>query len=266
MASDSFLWKDDNSARHLVHPQSLLHFCSNVWSQRGDDGIIRRIFALLGIDTGFFIEFGAWDGVYLSNSRALALRGWSGCFIEADGDKYRELCKNYMNRQDILCLQAFIASQPSNNGRTLDELSHAHFRGRNIDFLSIDIDGLDYLILEGMNLRPKVVCVEGGFSWHPRFSVRVPDEVAALNLQQPLAVLCNIAKQKKYMPICFNQNVYLVAEEFSAPFYNIANDPVSLWRDAWFNETENFRRNMLAFRKHPIIRALEGPEYEDISF
>lgn len=263
---DGYLWRDDGTRRHLVQKDSLLHFCSNAWSQRGDDGIVRRIFALLGIEQGFFIEFGAWDGIYLSNSRALSLRGWHGCFIEADRAKFEQLAQTYLQQSSISCVNAFVVPSPSPEGMTLDAIAATHFPGREVDFLSIDIDGLDLLILESLELRPKVICIEGGFSWHPRYTQRVPDQIASQNLQQPLAVVIEAATRKRYTPVCFNQNTYLVADEYASPFQSIIKDPVTLWRDAWFNETETFRRNQVKFRGNPLIRTQEGPNFEQLDF
>src|ERR1039458_10326215 len=44
---------------------------------------------------------------------------------------------------------------------------------------------------------------------------RVPDYVAARNLQQPLAVMISSARKKGYEPICFNQNLYVIRREHS---------------------------------------------------
>ncbi len=263
---DGYLWRDDGTQRHRVQKDSLLHFCANAWSQRGDDGIVRRIFALLGIEQGFFIEFGAWDGIYLSNCRALALRGWHGCFIEADVAKFKQLQQNYLHQACITSVNAFVVPTPSSDGMTLDALAAIHFPEREVDFLSIDIDGLDLLIFESLEIRPKVICLEGGFSWHPRFTRRVPDQVASQNLQQPLAVVTEVAMRKGYTTVCFNQNAYLVADEFAAPFQSIIKDPETLWRDAWYNETETFRRNQIKFRSNPVIRSQEGPEFEQLDY
>ena len=45
-----------------------LNYASNTFSQFGDDGIINQLLKELNIDTGVVVEFGAWDGLYCSNS------------------------------------------------------------------------------------------------------------------------------------------------------------------------------------------------------
>jgi len=69
-------------------------FAANVHSQYGEDGILSEIYRRLGVTAGFFVEFGAWDGMHLSNSYALVEAGWSGCYIEGDPDRFRTLCDN----------------------------------------------------------------------------------------------------------------------------------------------------------------------------
>jgi len=126
-------------------------------------------------------------------------------------------------------------------------------------FFSVHLDGL-------REHHDKSVCMEGGFAWHPRFTERVPDEVAAGDLQQPVSVMIEIGRKKSYTPICFNQNMYFIIDEHAALFAGIQNDAVSLWRDAWFNETQSFREAHTQMRKQPTIRSQEGPEFAVLEF
>ena len=54
----------------------LQDFKKNYHSQGGEDGIIEKILEEAEIEDGLFVEFGAWDGVFLSNTCKLAERGW----------------------------------------------------------------------------------------------------------------------------------------------------------------------------------------------
>lgn len=74
--------------------RDLFCFRRNVYSQYGEDGIIERILELIGLSSGMFVEFGTWDGKYLSNTYLLFERGWSGCYIEGVAERYAELCRN----------------------------------------------------------------------------------------------------------------------------------------------------------------------------
>jgi len=42
----------------------------NLYSQHGEDGILRELLAALELSLGYFVEFGAWDGKHWSNTYA----------------------------------------------------------------------------------------------------------------------------------------------------------------------------------------------------
>ena len=152
--------RSSRDARSKVQPNSLLNSKCDVYSQRGDDGIIREVFRRLNISTGSFIEFGGWDGIYLSNARLLFEKGWKGMFIEGDPKRAAELRRNYCDHSDVQCIEAFVYPKSGTHGSTLDELCDEHDIGH-IDFLSIDIDGRDLNIFETLQRRPTVIAIEG---------------------------------------------------------------------------------------------------------
>lgn len=249
-------------AGHQPQANSLLHQTAYVYSQRGEDGILAEILKRVGIDKGFFVEFGAADGIMFSNTRLLMEQGWEGAYIESDASLFKTLCRNCENFPNVICVNQFITWDPSDTkGMTFDQIADLHFPDREIDFLSIDVDGADHLILENLVRRPKILCVEGGFSWNPLFTERVPDSVAMENLQQPLYVMFQIGKQLGYEPVCFTQNTFFVRNDLYAPFKGIKNTPLILWRDAWYHYKE-LQEWLLHFRAtNPLIRNTEGAKY-----
>ena len=227
-------------------------FALNVYSQRGHDGILAKITAELEIDRGFFIEFGAWDGIHLSNTRQLYEKGWSGCYIEADPKKFRELTQNYRGT-NVVCVNSMVFPT-AKEGDTVDSIyaKHLSYNPPEIDLLSIDVDGRDYEILETLELKPKLIIVEGGFAWSPHLKDKVPNEVARDNIGQPLRVLIECGRRKGYQPICFNQDVFLLRNDLFEKhefFQKINHDPYALWMSAFnniFNERE--RRWLVKWR------------------
>ena len=153
---------DEIRSRELldqVSKGSLLFQYKNVHSQIGQDGILEEIFKRVGIKKGFFCEFGAWDGVYLSNCRKLFEEGWSGVFIEADKKKFSDLQFNYKDYDHITCIYSFVGA-PKNKipGDPLYSiLNNNDINKESVDFLSIDVDGCDLEIFEEINFQPKVV-------------------------------------------------------------------------------------------------------------
>ena len=67
------------------------------YSQFNEDIFLKEFFEKKNIKNGFFFEFGAWDGIYLSNCRLLFESGWSGCLVELDKKRYKKLKANYEN-------------------------------------------------------------------------------------------------------------------------------------------------------------------------
>ena len=245
----------------------LTFFKYNKYSQRGHDGIIEKIMKELDIKKGFFIEFGGWDGIYLSNCRNLFKKGWSGCFIEANKNKYLELVENYKN-SNVICLNNFVYPI-SLEGATVDSLYKQHMNDVEVDLLSIDIDGRDYEIFENLSLRPKLIIIEGGFLFHPCLRCKIPYEIAKNNVQQPLYVLFKLAKKKNYVPICFNQDTFLLRKdlyEANTFFQEINNDCVSLWSSAFFNIfSEKDRLLLQNYRKqNDVVKRYEHKYYIDI--
>jgi hypothetical protein len=181
-----------------------------------------------------------------------------GAFIEADRNKFEELEKNYRGFERIICINQWVGL-PDAKGQTIDQIAAENFPNRSINYMSIDTDGIDFRILETTGLRPKVICIEGGFGFRPLLNRHVPDEIAGKNLSQPLSVMIDVGRAAGYTPVCFNRNVFLVLNELAGPFGKIVKQPLTLWRDAWFNESDQFLAGMRRFRaRNGYVRAEEG--------
>ena len=134
----------------------LHEFRDDIYSQSGEDGIIAKVLEVVGIQEGFFVELGAWDGEHLSNCRSLIDRGWRGCFIEGDPRRYRELCRNIAGDQ-VIKINAYVGVAGDD---CLDRVLRRS-EIESVDLLSIDIDSDDLALwrsLEGY--RPAVVVIE----------------------------------------------------------------------------------------------------------
>jgi hypothetical protein len=251
--------------RDRVQRESLLWYWGNVYSQRGQDGILREIFSRVGIDRGTFVEFGGWDGIHLSNCRLLYERGWRGVFIEADEARFAELRRNYARAPGIVCVNELVSSE-----NALDRILAAHAPSRTADFVSIDIDGLDLEVALASRLpeiQTKVLLIEGGFAFDPRLQRHVPSELARRNVGQPLAVMIRELGAIGYEPVCFFQDLYVVRRDLVDRFSSIRRDPVSLYLDAFRFMGDDHRRSVEEFRreigagdieKAESIRFLEG--------
>lgn len=214
---------------------SLLNTNWKIYSQSGEESVLDQMLKKMNIQKGFFVEFGGCDGKLLSNTRFLAERGWEGAFIECDNQffpKLYETCSQFSHVQGI---KEFVtATADDRRGKTLDFIQSTYFPNKEIDVLSIDIDGPDYLILENLQCRPKIICIESSGYWHPSLKTKIPDEIAVKNLGQPLSVIIDIAKAKGYEPVCFlTVNLFLVRKDFYHLFSSIDNSCETLWLESW---------------------------------
>ena len=139
---------------------NLLDYRDNKYSQTGEDGIIQEIFRRLGRAEGWFVEFGACDGKWLSNTyNLLAHKNWQGVYIEADQGRYQELLKTraaFPERLHTICALVGFEGE----GKLGDLLATTPIP-KDFDLLSIDIDSYDWQVWNALeHYQPKVVIIE----------------------------------------------------------------------------------------------------------
>jgi len=151
-------------------PAHLQSFARSVYSESGEDGILERLFERLGVEQGFFVEFGAWDGRRLSNTRLLAERGWGGILIEADEGHFAELRRNLPSDR----VSAVHARVGLRGDDAIEAILDRSGCPEAFDLLSIDVDSDDLAIwLTLRRRRPTCVAIE--------FNVTIPFDVDFTN-------------------------------------------------------------------------------------
>jgi hypothetical protein len=137
--------------------RKLSDYSKNIHSQFGEDGIIEKIFSIAEPSSRVCVEFGAWDGFYLSNTANLWTNGWKGILIEADEKKFVSL-KTNVGKYDCRCINQFVNYEGSN---TLENILVREGITEPIDFLSVDVDGDDYYIFQSLEkIKPRVIACE----------------------------------------------------------------------------------------------------------
>lgn len=187
---------------------------SNVHSQSGEDGVIQEICRRLGPALGaspWCVEFGAWDGMFLSNTFTLVeSHGWNAVYIESDAAKFADLTATAEAHPTIVPVHATV-SGPVGSGSSLDDILGSTPLPPDYDVLSIDIDSTDLDVwAQHVSYRPKVVCIEvnsslvpGIIQWHS--SDRHPGNSFSATLQ--------VARDMGYTLVCHTGNMILVADE-----------------------------------------------------
>lgn len=217
--------------------QMLNKFKKNYFSQNGEDGVIEEICRRLQITDGWFCEFGAWNGKYLSNTYALFQKGWKGVFIEGDTEKYRELKTNFERGSgtDVWLLEAYVSSSGDNS---LDNLLKRTPIPKEFDLLSIDIDGEDYHVWKGLkNYQPKIVIIEINSSYPP-YKEKIPDsESGGASFFSTIL----LGYEKGYVPVCHTGNLFFIRKDImSKQFFSETTykSEAFLFNESWCKKHE----------------------------
>jgi len=160
------------------------------FSRDGEQAIIEKFF---GDFIGRFLDIGAYDGVTGSNSRALAMKGWSGLCVEPGPAQFAKLVRLYQDYPPVELLHAAVIcggriadywDSDTANGHPCSSCVErigvkrkavrykitgvrasdiaGHF-GMHWDFVSIDVEGMEADILREcapLLNATKLLCVE----------------------------------------------------------------------------------------------------------
>lgn len=208
----------------------LLDHRRNVTSQFGEDGIIEKIFDIIGEKSTWCVELGALNGVHDSNVwDLLQHKGWSGILIEADITNYRKLKPLYATNEKVVCVNEFVSFEGSH---ALDVIFAHTLIPKEFDLLSLDIDGNEYHLWESLIVySSRVMIVE--------FNPSIPNDI---DFVQPrdmdifqgssLHALVRLGMQKGYELVSVTGvNAIFVKKELLPLFGIKDNSPESLYTD-----------------------------------
>jgi len=206
---------------------SLREYARDVTSQHGEDGILEQVLETLPETDGWCVEFGAWDGKFLSNTYNLvANRGYSAVLIEGSARRFRDLQATHGANERVHLLNAMVGLTARDG---LDALLATTPVPRDFDLLSIDIDGADYHVWSALEAyEPKVVIVEYNASIPTDVDfVQVPD--LAVSHGSSLRALVALGKRKGYELVAATDgNAIFVRERDFAVFGIEDNSPEAL--------------------------------------
>lgn len=214
----------------------LLNYRKSVFSSHiGEDGILEYIFDNLA-NHGVLvhkkcIEFGAHNGIFNSNTRNLVVNhGWKSLQIE--GDPYKaKLCRdNYVN-YPVKTIYNYIDYDTSSN-KCFDKISHAE-NYTNIDFVSIDVDGLDYEIFESIHNLSTVIAIEVPLTSDPLTHNRTPIEISRHDIGQGLTVMTDLANSKGYELLVYTGNAFYIKREYFSIFNIVDNSVEQIFKNHW---------------------------------
>jgi hypothetical protein len=194
----------------------LIEYATNVYSQNGEDGIIQEILNRLEIKQGTACEFGAWDGIYLSNTYNLVKHhGWDVVYIEGDPEKYKTLRQTADKRHPhIYPINKMVEISGENS---FDNLVKDSFLPIDFDLLSIDIDSYDYQIWESIKkYTPKIVVIEINSSVPPGIEQTHSEKKQGSSFTSTL----KLARTKGYSLVCHTGNMIFIKDELLQDKFN----------------------------------------------
>lgn len=137
-------------------------FEQKIFSQHGEDGVLKELCFRIGLRHGYFVEFGVQDGTECNTAVFARIYGWGGLYIEGGSDYYAALEKLYRPYPNVRTAHAFLTTD---NIATI--LEHNDVPNE-FDVLSIDVDGNDFWLWRALgSYRPKLIVVEYNGAYVP---------------------------------------------------------------------------------------------------
>lgn len=170
-----------------MHPDQ--NYGHLTYSQHGEDLLVVNIFKLIGIDKPSYLDLGAHHPINISNTALLYSRGSRGVNIEANHNLFfafeinrredKNICIGVHMTQGLHKMSMYDALSGLNTFhhepsfapsfsapiecKTINQIVTEYCNGIWPDFLTMDLENLDYEILSRANFnsyKPKVICVE----------------------------------------------------------------------------------------------------------
>jgi hypothetical protein len=225
----------------FVKPASafLREYRRNVTSQLGEDGIVEKIFEIIGAENRYCVEFGAWDGKLYSNSwNLLKNGGWRGLLIEANVEKFAELQAEYAGRGDVATRNLLVETT---GPHSLDAVLAGAGAPAELDFLCIDIDSNDWHIWNSLaDFMPRLVAVEFNPSV-PNDVIFIQDDDEAVNHGSSLLAMIELGKAKGYELVATTDwNAFFVPTALF-PAFGIADNGIYAMHDPMYFESRLFQ-------------------------
>ena len=250
-----------NNQKQFVKSLDEVEF--QVFSQRGEDGIIQYIVNKIEIPNKTFVEFGV-ETYTESNTRFLLFNNnWSGLVIDGCKKNINFIKKDLIYwKYDLVAVNSFITKE------NINTLISDYTKNQDIGLLSLDIDGNDYWIWDSINcINPRIVVCEYNSAFGSSRKVSVPyksdfvrskEHYSDLYFGASLGAFCDLAEKKGYDFIGTSSagvNAYFVRKDLSGPFikYNSENG----FNESANRDSRNEKGELLFLRHHERLNLIK---------
>ncbi|RRJ94142.1 hypothetical protein [Flavobacterium macacae] len=257
-----------NSQKQNIESLDEVEF--QVFSQRGEDGIIQYLISKIEIPNKIFVEFGV-ETYTESNTRFLLMNNnWSGLVLDGSEKNIDFIKKDFIYwKYDITAKRSFITKD------NINDLISSYTKTEDIGLLSVDIDGNDYWVWEAINcIQPRIVICEYNSAFGPEKKVTIPykenfirgvEHYSELYFGASLAAFCDLAEKKGYQFVGTTSagvNAYFVRNDVASPFKKYT-------QKEGFNESANrdskTKVGKLSFLRHSErLRVIENMPVFDL--
>ena len=241
-----------------------------VFSQRGEDGILQYIVSKIEIPNKIFVEFGV-ENYTESNTRFLLVNNnWSGLVIDGSKDNIQFIRSDLIYwKYDLTAYHSFI-TKDNINKLISDYTSHS-----DIGLLSVDIDGNDYWVWEAIDvINPRIVICEYNslFGGEKRVSVlynesftRRSAHFSDLYFGASLAAFVELGERKGYDFIgvaSTGVNAFFVRKDLSAPFRK--TDAIAAFVPSPNRDSRDEKGNLSFIRHHERLAVIKDMYVYDL--
>ena len=199
-------------------------------SQNEEDGIVLALLQAVGVSGRRFVEIGS--GGSGGNSAVLAYElGWGGLMVDASGSAVRAARTLFAAKPSVVVERKTVT--PDNFDQIVTTCG---FAGE-VDFLSIDVDSIDYWLLDALTaVRARVLVMEYNALFGPERAVTMPnaprpDGAPKGYYGASLAGLEKCARRKGYrLVLCEDAgvNAFFVREDLAPEIPTLT--PAQAWR------------------------------------
>ena len=135
------------------------------YSQTDEDGILHFIFSVIGTTDKICLDIAFANPVGANTTNLILNNAWNGILICGDKSEAEFATEYFSNRVETKLHLPYIdnkwVTKDNINEIVKEGLENASFtKDTEVDFLSLDIDGIDYWIWESLKVNPRVVVVE----------------------------------------------------------------------------------------------------------
>tara|TARA_Y100000741_G_C18182315_1_gene529874 strand:- start:26 stop:934 length:909 start_codon:yes stop_codon:yes gene_type:complete len=255
--------------------KNINHLDYKIYSQNGEDGIIDYLLCSLNILKPKFIEIGVGD-YSESNTRFFFERtSAKGLIVDCIDDLNKKVSQNIkLWKGDLNIVEKKITSE-----NIVNLLKKENFLD-NIDFFSIDIDGIDYWVIKEMPKNfSKIVVLEYNSTFGPNLEITVPNLIDFDRTNYHYSNLCygmsitaaiNLMKEKNFYFIGTNllrNNAFFISNDFnkSEYFKNLVVENLHSSTESNLRESRDKKGNLSLLSSKSKIDIIKDCDVIDLS-